>query len=293
MSERPDRWIARYSRAVSVGYVLHELVRAQLSRTRMRILFSDVPEVAPQFEKWFAYTDHVIAFGEFREEVLGNYDLIVPLHLNDVLRLGTMRQHLAHNPIPLPSDRAIEITSDKLLFHRAMEQNGFANLVPRAGDDVGFPYLLKRRLDEAGRNSVMVMDEAQNRSLMEGVDSRDYLRQEYIEGRIEYTTHALLIGGRIVRSLTIRHDMGRVGIVKGPVQPILRTLVRSAHLKTFSRILRSLDYEGLCNIDFKLRDERPVVMEINPRIGGSLVPYFFSFVRSLTVPTGAHRGGAS
>lgn len=289
----PDRWTARYSRAVSTGYVLHELARAKLSRKRMRILFSNVPEVVPQFEKWFSHTRHVIAFDELREEVLGDYDLIVPLHLSDVRRLGTMRQHVTHNRIPVPCDRAVEITADKLLFHRAMEQNGFSALVPRMGDDVGYPHLLKKRVDEAGRNSFMVMDEAHARSIMEGIDPGEYVRQEYIEGKIEYTAHVLMIGGRIVRSLTIRHDMGRPGILKGPVQPILRTLVRSAHLEIFGRVLRSLDYEGLCNVDFKLRDGGPVVMEVNPRIGGSLVPYFFSFMRSLPVPTGGRRRSGS
>ena len=107
------------------------------------------------------------------------------------------------------------------------------------------------------------------------------MRQEYIPGRFEYATHALFLRNRMVRSLTLRYDMARDGAIKGREWPVQQRLARYAHTAAFTAMLRALGFEGLCCIDYKLRDGRPLVMEVNPRIGNSLCPYFFSFLRDL------------
>jgi predicted ATP-grasp superfamily ATP-dependent carboligase len=126
-----------------------------------------------------------------------------------------------------------------------------------------------------------VLDDADARDLPAGSHPGDYFRQELVPGRYEYCVHILFIDGRIRRALCIEHDMAHELSVKGPLKPRRQRIVRCRHLPVFARILAVLEFEGLCNIDFKLRDGKPLVMEVNPRMGISLCPYFFAFVRSL------------
>lgn len=42
-------------------------------------------------------------------------------------------------------------------------------------------------------------------------------------------------------------------------------------LQLFNRILRALDYEGTCCFNYKFADGIPMILEINPRFGASIV----------------------
>lgn len=52
-------------------------------------------------------------------------------------------------------------------------------------------------------------------------------------------------------------------------------------LLLWDRLLDTLGFEGLCCINYKLNNGRPLLLEINPRFGGSLGEYFFAFLRHL------------
>ena len=44
---------------------------------------------------------------------------------------------------------------------------------------------------------------------------------------------------------------------------------------------QEVGFEGLCCVNYKYRDGIPKILEINPRMGGSLARFFFSFLRRL------------
>ncbi|MNC96669.1 hypothetical protein D3C83_141030 [compost metagenome] len=52
-------------------------------------------------------------------------------------------------------------------------------------------------------------------------------------------------------------------------------------LDSFCEILTLLKFEGLCCFNYKIKDSRPLIFEINPRFGGSLCSYFYPFIRHL------------
>ena len=43
-----------------------------------------------------------------------------------------------------------------------------------------------------------------------------------------------------------------------------------ALLAAFSRVIRATNYSGFANVNFKLRDATPVILDINPRVGSDL-----------------------
>jgi len=270
-------------RIVRHGFVALELLRAWLSRTpKLRILFSEVKKTRAAIERSFRFTPYEIRFGEFRPETVASYDVLVPLlKVDAVRRLDELRALAGHSRLPIPSRDAIDACDDKLLFHQRMTASGLAEFLPRIGESLAPPYLLKGRSGDSGSNVHLVRDDSDASNLPASADSEDYFRQEVIPGRHEYTAHVLFLDGRIRRALCIEHDMAQEMSVNGRLRPSRQRIVRCRHLPVFARMLAALEFEGICNIDFKLRDGKPVVMEINPRVGTSLSPYFFAFVRSL------------
>jgi biotin carboxylase len=41
--------------------------------------------------------------------------------------------------------------------------------------------------------------------------------------------------------------------------------------KVFERILKAFNYEGPANFNYKLKDGKPIIFEMNPRMGGSMM----------------------
>jgi len=273
---------SKLDRIVELGYVARELLLARLLCVqRLRILFSDVTRSRPAIERWFRFTPHEIHFGEFRAEAVGNFDLLVPLNTDDLRLLDRMRERIAHNLLPIPCADAIEVCDDKLLFARIMRETGFGDLVPKLVDDPRPPYVFKMRRDRGGQLSRIVLSAADAHALPTAPGDGSFL-QELLPGRLEFATHLLFIRGRPVRWLTYEYDMGREHQVKGRLRPVRKRMIACRHLERFSAVLGAIGYEGLCCIDYKEREGRPVILEINPRFGDSLCPYFFSYLRDLT-----------
>jgi len=108
-----------------------------------------------------------------------------------------------------------------------------------------------------------------------------YFCQELIPGSSEFATHILFMGGRIVKALNVRYEFETETPIKGQNHFLYTVIHRCPYLKLFARMLRAIDFEGLCCVNYKVEGGRPLLLEINPRFGGSLAPYFFSFLRHL------------
>ena len=108
-----------------------------------------------------------------------------------------------------------------------------------------------------------------------------FYRQEIIRGRNEFATHILFTENRIVKSLDVRYEFESDIPIKGQDRPLYTAVGKCDYLDLFATILRSIGFEGLCCVNYKVVDGRPYIFEINPRFGGTLCPYFFSFIRHL------------
>lgn len=236
----------------------------------------------PAIERSFRLTRHQISFGQFLPEVLADYDVLVPLNMPDVRRLAALRGQIAHSLLPVPSEAVISICDDKLQFNRMLVERGFGDFTPALIDEPEPPYVLKRRTDFGGRHTHVIRDPDSERALIGDLPVTDYLRQALIPGPLEYASHVLFLGNRVVRSLTFEYDMGQPTAVKGHgMRPVRQRMVSCRHRDTFGAILQLIGFEGLCCIDYKVHAGRPLIMEVNPRFGGSLCPYFFAYLRDI------------
>jgi hypothetical protein len=100
-------------------------------------------------------------------------------------------------------------------------------------------------------------------------------------GKSEYATHILCKDNKIVYSLNVKYTFANDMPIKGKDKPLYMTIIKSYYLDTFTTILNTINFEGLCCFNYKIVDGKPLIFEINPRFGGSLCPFFFIFLDQL------------
>ena len=127
----------------------------------------------------------------------------------------------------------------------------------------------------------MIRDREDEKRLAVQLNDLSFYRQEIIRGRREFATHILFSNGRIVKSLDIMYEFQTETPIKGKDWRSYRVIHRCPYLDLFTRVLASIGYEGLCCVNYKVARGQAYILEINPRLGSSLAPYFFSFIRSL------------
>jgi hypothetical protein len=271
------------AKLVRGSFRLGILARSRLrSGPGLRILLSaDKTEWTRAIRRAFRHTRHELTFGQIADAWRGEHDLLLPLTIDDLKALSRDHELVARNPIPTPSVASIDLCDDKFKLNEVLIAGGFGNLIPKMGTSLLFPYIMKRRLDEWGRHSRLVLGPGQEHELAALRDDPAYFGQEFIVGTREYATHILFSEGRIERALTIEYVFDTPTPIKGQLKPLYKTICRCPFLDLFASILVAIDFQGICCVNYKLRGGSPYVFEINPRIGGSLCPYLPYFVDSI------------
>ena len=247
----------------------------------IRILFSANQGFETNIRRGFKLLRYEILFDGFAPENIRENDLLVPLNISDVRALSRIRHTIADKRIPIPNLEVIEICDDKYLFDKTLTDKGFKEILPKIGHNLPVPFFLKKRKDWGGSNSHLISNAEDEEKFRGLIDSPDYMRQEIIEGRDEYATHILFRDHKIVRALTIKHTFPKRLSINGQDKSVYSKIGRCAYLNTFSSILYAIGFEGLCCFDYKVVNGKPCLFEINPRFGGSLGTYFFTFLRRL------------
>lgn len=242
-----------------------------------RILFSNQkPDWREEIEKGFKNSKHEVFFDEITSENSKRYDLVVPLTI-DELKNEEIRTLLIKNPIPIPSLESILLCDDKYLFNNTLIAKDFGEYIPDMEGPHNYPYLIKKKIDEYGANTHIIYGSVEEEKFSEVLTSPEYFSQEIITGKYEYATHILIANKRIIHSLNIKYTFKTDTGIKGKDESH-QTICRCPYLDTFTSILESIDFEGLCCFNYKVRNNVPYIIEINPRFGGSLAPHFSLFI---------------
>lgn len=262
-------------------FVARERVAEQfVLRRPKRILFTPWPPAEEPLRRSFAGTRHHLEFGPAPTGG-GDYDLVVPLTVEALVAAAQDGVLCRRNPLRIPEPRVVELCHDKAALNARLRELGFASHVPAPTRLGEFPYILKLRRDDGGKNSFRIdgpADEIEHRAKL---DSPDYFAQQLVLGKMEFTTHLLHARGGTRRALTISFRMPTDRGVRGRDPVALHRRVRTHDTRLFAAILDAIGFEGLCCVNYKLVDGRPQLLEINPRAGLTLLPFFATFMRSL------------
>jgi len=83
------------------------------------------------------------------------------------------------------------------------------------------------------------------------ITDTEYFCQEFVPGSTEFATHILFSGGKIVKALNIKYRFPIDTPIKGQDAVNLMVICRCPYLDLFARVLRAIDYEGLCCVNYK------------------------------------------
>lgn len=263
-------------------FVLNESLQSRFAfRPKLKILFSDVEVWQKAIRPGFKLTQHEITFGELSPDKIKAHHLVVPLTIPDLKYLNEVRHLIVNNPIPIPSIETLSLCDDKVAFNQTLIEKGFADFIPTVGGEFSYPYILKKRIDQWGKHSHLILNAEQAQDFSDRLNHPEYFAQAFVQGRHEYATHIVFKDQKIVCSLNIEYGFTTEMPIKGKDHLIYRKICSCPYLDVFSAVLSSIGFEGLCCVNYKVWHDRPYILEINPRFGSSLCPFFFAFVRHL------------
>lgn len=241
-----------------------------MGRSGKKILFSRRDDWEAGMRS--ALKSHRPQFLEFDTADPDRFDLIVPTTLKDARYFNRNFAHLNHSKAIVPSDEAIDACDQKREFVRRLSACGFARYLPAWGDGLDYPYLLKKNVGEWGVG-IHIIDGAETEvAHRRQLESGDYLKQQYIDGRTEYTTHLLMVARRNVFMRSVEFGFAQPLHVKGKrFQHASQVLVdHRRYSRLFEDVMNTLGFQGFCCFNYKLVDGVPKIFEVNPRYGASM-----------------------
>ncbi len=175
----------------------------------------------------------------------------------------------------LPDKVSLQTLSNKALFAEYVKSHGLEKFCPQIYADkkqAKYPCIIKRTDLNAGAGVEVVLSEEHLEELLlqEIFNTNPYILQQYIAGR-DYVTHAVCKNGKILWHHSYEYEnLGRQ-IRRNSLSANSIGMPRS-HIKRLEQFLKPLSFTGPCNFDYKFSvDGTLQVMEINPRLGGSLM----------------------
>lgn len=271
-----------YANYTKVRFISKHIALSVLfPRRKMRILFSVKPAWEKNISKGFRFTNHRLKFNLLTDKNLKKCDLVVPLTMDDLKSLAQRRHLVGNNAIPIPSLEAINICDNKYLFYKKLQQEGFEDALPEVGTNLPYKYLLKKKIAEDSDDIYIISNKEDELKYKDLINSPDYFCQKIIEGQTEYATHIIFRNNEVASYINVEYFFSANMSIKGKDKIICKTICDCPHLELFSAMLASIGFEGLCCFNYKEVDGKPFVFEINPRFGGSLSSFFFSFMKVL------------
>ena len=256
-------------------------LRAWAHRHRRASVFIDWwPNTHSCIEHSVLHTGYRVSFGDITAADAG-YDVVFPVSLEAAKVAAEDPVLMRHNPLPLPSVAAIELCDDKGALNHHLRSHGFSAFVPPDATLGRFPYILKRRVDSFSRHAHRIAGPESEKHHAELIASPDYICQEWVDGRTEYAAHLLRWGGKVRHAVTIGYTMAADRTIRGRESLDRRFVAPNRFNALFDAMLESLNFEGLCCINYKIHNGQPALLEINPRAGFSVAPFLFSFIRHL------------
>ena len=271
-----------YNQLEKIIFLTQETLLYNLkTRAKTKILFSIAPVQEANLRKGLRFTNIELDFNEFTDERISSNDFVIPLTIPDLKRLDKARHLLKNNNIPIPTLESINICDDKYLFYETLISKGFDHLLPKIESNLPYTYILKKKITERGVDNYIISDGETELKYENFISSQDYFCQQMVLGNKEYATHILFRNKKIDASLNIEYVFSNEVPIKGQDIVMNRRIVASPFNQIFSEILESIEFEGICCINYKELDGKPLIIEINPRFGASLSLYFISFLRKI------------
>ncbi len=255
-----------------------------------RILFSRKDFIRRAARRQLDRRRYAFDMMDFDEARLDAYAAVIPITQQDQDHLQDLRSAGIATRSILPPPKATALCRDKLAFMLHLIEAGLGDLLPALLPEAATaPFVLKPRVGEFGRDARVVTADTVACAPLPG-PAEGFLKQEYVAGSAEFATHLLMAAGRPVFEFTVEYDMGPAPYVRNADTRgrLAGTAAHTPYLDDFLRLLDAVGFDtGTCCLDYKVRDGRPLVFEVNPRFGGSLSNDLAGYVEAYLGTLGA------
>jgi hypothetical protein len=204
--------------------------------------------------------------------VASSSTIVIPLEPDNI------RHWPREHPSLVPDEQAVQTLGDKRAFAGYMAARGLGHLVPGlyASDaEAVFPCILKRTTLAAGFG-IAVAHSSEELARLRATrpwHGEDCILQAFVPSIVEYVTHCVCRGGRILWHCTFACTKQQAEQIRSGMehQTVAATTIAPRHLEQIAEILAPLGFSGPCSIDYRLSASGDlVIFEINPRFGGTL-----------------------
>lgn len=236
--------------------------------TRPRVLFGEHSAQVPAIRRHLNAGRYAATYGVLADADLLSFDLVVPLRVEEIA-VARGANADGRRRACVPDAATVALCDDKLAFNDRLIVLGFGELVPALLPDPPgeFPFVRKARFGDYGQG-VRLVTAAENDAPMPGS-----FCQRAVPGDTEDVLHILRLDGGIRFAVSYRYTMAGALTVRGAADRPLdtRPVDPAPALAHCEPILAALGFEGLGCFNYKWVEGCPMLIELNPRFGGSLV----------------------
>lgn len=164
----------------------------------------------------------------------------------------------------LPNQSIFKSFANKKLFESYVVNHNIQNYVPSiyTKDNYKLPMVIKGSIGSSGNCVKICYDE-------EGYEEVEIM-QEFIPGCSEFVTFLVVKEGNIIEELTYEHTFDFDAHIAGQDHKKTSKYHQSPEVvDILSKFM--CEYHGVATIDYKIYQGKVYVMEINPRLGGTLM----------------------
>jgi len=189
------------------------------------------------------------------------------------------------------SNDAIDVFDNKKLFALYSKKMELTDFVP---------HLYEKYMDEYNKNYNKVIVKNPNGAFGDGIQIKtlkeinqqilnDFVVQEYIYSNIEYAGHLVVKKGNIINAKiyekTVNVKENSEYFLNKSYTYIIpkKVTIDNKHINALQNFLLPLKYTGFCCIDFKIKNDKVKVFEINTRLGSTLITNLNDLSDSLLV----------
>jgi carbamoyl-phosphate synthase large subunit len=182
--------------------------------------------------------------------------------------------------IVISNSNVIEIANDKFLTANFLKENGFPYPISFMSYDQegirflkklnSYPYIAKP-IDGARSKGVELINDEKDLNRISSYENNLVIQEYIAETDGEFTSGCLVFNGKCVAVVTLKRDLR-----DGNTYRAYYREEYEMYNNYISDVSEKLGVEGPCNFQFRIKDGRPVIFEINSRFSGT-TPLRFIF----------------
>lgn len=240
---------------------------------------------------WLGNKAHIVKMAN-DPDYLDSIEIIIVTENIDIILIGTdtelpifsnnkkrLEEKLGVN-IVVSNSNVIEIANNKFLTANFLKENGFPfpiSFMSYDQDGIRFlkklnnyPYIAKP-IDGARSKGVELINEEKDLNRISSYDNNLVIQEYIAETDGEFTSGCLVFNGKCVAVVTLKRDLR-----DGNTYRAYYREEYEIYNNYISSVSEKLGIEGPCNFQFRIKDGRPVIFEINSRFSGT-TPLRFIF----------------